>query len=122
MPSNRRLALAVGGLLVAAIAGGALVANRDEGDAKGGKFVIAATDFRFTPARLTVPAGQRVTFENRGPSDHTFTADDGRFDSGVLSAKDMYGEALDGPRRVKIHCEIHPNMTAVLVIEAAEGE
>jgi plastocyanin len=42
-----------------------------------------ASTWRFEPADITVPAGTTVTWEWRGQDEHSATADNGAFDSGV---------------------------------------
>jgi plastocyanin len=77
---------------------------------------IIALDLQFGPGELAVGAGDTVTFRNEDGVDHTFTADDGLFDSGTLSSGEERTFTFDGPREVGLHCEIHPAMTATLVI------
>ena len=43
------------------------------------------SDFKFTPPSITVKVGDTVVWTNDGPSAHSATADDGSFDSGLLS-------------------------------------
>ena len=73
---------------------------------------------RFEPPVFTVKAGTNVVFANVGGLPHTFTADDGTFDSGVLAPGPDGGRfagssvfvALSKPGTYNFHCEIHPNV------------
>jgi plastocyanin len=78
----------------------------------------AAVEFHYLNDHVTVKAGDPLVFENRGTADHTFTADDGRFDSGIVHPGGTYRVALDGPRQIEVHCEIHPSMRAQVTVLA----
>ena len=81
---------------------------------------------RFEPPVFTVKAGTNVVFANVGGLPHTFTADDGTFDSGVLAPGPDGGRfagssvfvALSKPGTYNFHCEIHPNaMKGTVTVE-----
>jgi plastocyanin len=123
--ADRRKVVAGAVVVVAALGVGAyLVWGPDDGADKADQGVelppgtIAAVDTRYLVDAVTVASGDPLTFENRGPSHHTLTADDGRFDSGVLEAGETFTVALDGPREIAVHCEIHPTMRAVITVTA----
>lgn len=80
---------------------------------------IEISGFKFTPASLTVKAGQIVSVTNRDSVGHTVTADDGTsFESGLLG-KDQSGTitAPSKPGSYSFHCSPHPNMKGTLVVE-----
>jgi plastocyanin len=80
---------------------------------------IEISGFKFTPATLTVKAGQIVTVVNRDSVGHTVTADDGTsFESGLLG-KDQSGTitAPAKPGNYPYHCAPHPNMKGILIVE-----
>lgn len=118
-----------GGIAVALLAGGAYLAWEAADDDEDRATVpepalelppgtIAAVDNDYPVDDVTVAAGQPLTFENRGSSRHTLTADDGRFDSGVVEPGDTFQVSLDGPREIPVHCEIHPTMRAMVTVTA----
>jgi plastocyanin len=81
---------------------------------------------RFNPDTLTVRAGSTVLVANVGGKPHTFTADDGSFDSGVVTAGAEAGRfagtnasvVLTKPGTHRFHCEIHPQaMTGSVRVE-----
>lgn len=85
------------------------------GDAAAG--TVEAADFEFTST--AVAAGAEVTFKNTGEAPHTMTADDGAFDSGTVDpGASATVTAPAEPGDYPFHCEIHPNMTATLTVEA----
>ncbi len=80
---------------------------------------VAAKDNFFDPDQPEVKAGTKLTVTNEGNNRHTFTADDGSFDSGVLTpGKTFELTAPDKAGGIKFHCEIHANMTGTLEVAA----
>ncbi len=75
-------------------------------------------DFKYSPATLTVKAGEKITVIDRDESGHSVTADDGSFDSGVLT-KDVPGSitAPTKPGTYTFHCVPHPSIQGTLVVE-----
>ena len=79
---------------------------------------VTISDFKFTPASLTIPAGTTVTWTNNGPTIHTATSDSGAFDSGILKAGQSFRFTFTTPGSFSYHCAIHPNMKAVIIVTA----
>src|SRR4051794_4215731 len=77
---------------------------------------VTIVDFAFQPASLEVTAGTTVTWTNSGAAPHTVTADDGAFDSGTLQPGSTFSFTFDTPGTFAYHCEIHPNMTATIIV------
>lgn len=90
------------------------VAYKNGDTPEGGAGTVVLDNFAFGPTTLPTDAGVAVAFENQDVADHTVTADDGSFDSGVLSPGQTYEIAVDAT--VTYHCEIHPNMTGTLEV------
>jgi plastocyanin len=71
---------------------------------------------RFEPPTFSVPAGTTLLFANVGGRPHTLTADDGSFDSGVVTPGAEGGRfagtnatlTLGRPGTFAFHCEVHP--------------
>lgn len=80
---------------------------------------IAAGDhpepFRYV-REVTVAAGERVEITNPDNEPHTFTSDDGFFDSGTVEPGGSAVVAGLDAGRYGFHCEIHPALTGELVI------
>jgi plastocyanin len=112
MPTLRRarrpaLGFALGSLLfllVPAAAG----ADRD----------VRIVDFDYAPATVTIRVGDTVTWTNRDPVEHTATATNGSFDTGLI--------APDGSARIRFTragtyaylCTPHPDMRGTVVVRA----
>lgn len=77
---------------------------------------ITVKDFSFSG--LEVKAGTKVLVQNQGPSAHTFTAEDNRFDTGSIAAgsnAQITVPSITGT--YKVRCNIHPTrMTGELKV------
>ena len=93
-------------------------ASSSGGDASVGR-TITAVDGDYADAHFRVRAGSVVSFGNRDAEVHSFTAEGGLFDSGLVEPGGTYRWSSGAPREVRFHCEIHPRMEAVLVVEEA---
>jgi plastocyanin len=69
----------------------------------------------FSPARLTVQRGDRVTWVNKDPFPHTATAK-GTFDSGPVAADASWSWVADKAGSFDYVCTLHPTMKARLVV------
>jgi plastocyanin len=69
---------------------------------------VVLDGFAFSPANLQVQTGTEVTWTNHDPTEHTVTADDGAFDSGVLDAGGSFSAQLDDAGQFTYRCQIHP--------------
>lgn len=58
---------------------------------------VAMIDFEFVPKVLTVPAGTTVVWANNGAVQHSATADDGSFDTGLFDAGGQATVTFDTP-------------------------
>ena len=83
---------------------------------------------RFVPAELTVKAGSTLQFANVGAKPHSLTADDGSFDTGIVTPGAEAGRfagtnaslTVKEPGTFRFHCEVHPQaMTGTLTVTGA---
>ena len=82
---------------------------------------ITVGDNFFQPVGMTVPAGTTVQWRNDGALPHTVTSDPGAartFDSGILRTGGTYSLTFDAPGSFAYHCDVHPEMTGAVVVEA----
>ena len=87
--------------------------------------------FRFDPDHLTVTTGTTLLVANVGGKPHTLTADDGSFDTGVITPGAEGGRfaghnatvTLTKPGTFAFHCDIHPTQMkgTITVLGAATG-
>jgi plastocyanin len=82
------------------------------------RFRIVQENKRFSPRILIVPTGSSVDFPNLDPFFHNvFSLFDGkRFDLGLYEAGTSRSVAFPRPGVCYIFCNIHPDMSAVVVI------
>jgi plastocyanin len=85
--------------------------------------VAAATDkvsienFNFTPAKITVKMGTKVTWTNNDSVAHTVTADSGTGPkSDNISPGGTYSYTFDSVGNFAYHCNIHPDMTGSVTV------
>lgn len=79
---------------------------------------ITIKNFKFTPAKLTVSPGARVTVVNKDSTTHTVTADDKKdFDTHDIAAgKSKTFKAPSKQGAHAYHCTIHPFMKGSLTV------
>jgi plastocyanin len=76
--------------------------------------VVTMARIAYFPTVLTVPRGTRVAFDNEDTAPHTVTADDGSVDSGIIDPGRSFVVTVD--RAFEFHCEVHPSMTARILV------
>jgi plastocyanin len=81
------------------------------------RFKLVQAHKRFDPHLLVVPVGSTVEFPNRDPFFHNvFSLFDGkRFDLGLYEAGTTRSIKFDRPGVSFIFCNIHPQMSAVII-------
>jgi plastocyanin len=66
---------------------------------------------------IRIMAGARVRWVNEDQLQHTVTADDGGFDSGLLDPGRTFERVFDRPGEFAYHCTPHPFMTGRVIVE-----
>jgi plastocyanin len=77
---------------------------------------VAIEAFTFAPPTITAKVGQKVTWRNHDPAEHTVTAEDGSFDSGTMAQNGTFKAALDQPGEYRYSCALHPGMKGTVVV------
>jgi plastocyanin len=83
--------------------------SSDSGDA------IVIKDFSFGDP-VSVSSGASVTAENEDNTMHTWTSDDGLWDSGNLRTGDTFEFTFDEAGEYPFHCQIHRSMTGTVTV------
>lgn len=85
----------------------------------GGAVNTAPTmgDNFFKPEGITVKAGNTVTWTNDGAVQHTVTADDGTFDSGLVDPGKTYKQTFKKAGTVSYKCTIHAGMVGKVIVQ-----
>ncbi|HEY4411297.1 MAG TPA: plastocyanin/azurin family copper-binding protein [Acidimicrobiia bacterium] len=76
------------------------------------------TNWHFDPADLTVPAGTAVVWHNRGKEEHSVTADDKSFDSGLKKPGTDFQWTFPKVGVYAYHCSPHPWMVGKIRVVA----
>jgi plastocyanin len=115
--------LALTGLvLLAAPAATAAASARAPAAAQAGG-AAKIVDFDYSPGRLTVEAGTKVTWTNTGSRPHTATDRGGTFDTKPIAPKASAEVTLSTPGTYFYFCRINPaKMNGVLVVKPGPDE
>lgn len=81
-------------------------------------FTVVQHNKRFSPHMLAIPVGSVVEFPNHDPFFHNvFSMFEGkRFDLGLYEAGTTHSVTFDRPGVSFIFCNIHPEMSAVIIV------
>jgi plastocyanin len=74
------------------------------------------SDFKFSPASITIHVGDTITWTNNGPTDHTATATNGSFDTGDLKKGQSASHTFTQAGTFSYVCSIHPFMHGTVVV------
>jgi plastocyanin len=77
------------------------------------------SDFKFSPATITIHVGDTITWTNNGPAPHTATANDHSFDTGTLNKGQSASHTFTTAGTFAYICAIHPFMHGTVVVAAA---
>jgi plastocyanin len=83
--------------------------------AASGDSVIEISGFAFSGV-TSVPAGTVLTIANNDTAPHTFTADDGSFDTGTIQPGATAEITLATAGTFAYHCDIHASMTGSITV------
>ncbi|HYG08583.1 MAG TPA: cupredoxin domain-containing protein, partial [Pyrinomonadaceae bacterium] len=78
---------------------------------------IEMDDDVFKPAQLTIPAGTKVTWVNKGKKAHTVVSDDKLFDSGLVNVGAEFTHTFSTPGTYAVHCAPHAKMKGQIIVQ-----
>ena len=82
---------------------------------------VKMIDYAFSPSRITVTTGTKVTFTNTGQQSHNAAgADAGGWDIGLLNAGGAAGVTFNRPGTYTYICTPHPFMIGQVVVTGPE--
>jgi len=84
--------------------------------ARAANHIVRIAGHAFSPANLTIAAGDSVTFVNEDGAPHTATANNGSFDTGRLGRGDSATLTFNSAGTFDYFCAVHPSMTAQLTV------
>ncbi|HET7241563.1 MAG TPA: cupredoxin family copper-binding protein [Gemmatimonadales bacterium] len=82
-----------------------------------GLTVVRLANLSFGPSEVRVRAGTKVRWVNADQLQHTVTADDGAFDSGLIDGGRSFERVFDRPGSYSYHCTPHPFMHGRVIVE-----
>jgi amicyanin len=106
-------------IMLLAAAAALLLSSIPVAPARGATHAVAIVDFAFSPATLTITAGDTVVWTNEDPMIHTATSVNGAFDSGDLEQGEAYSLTFTTAGTYDYLCTPHPTMTGRIVVVAA---
>jgi len=71
----------------------------------------------FSPARVTLKVGDKITFRNRDTLPHTATDQGGSWDTGDMAGKKSVRLGFETPGTYNYVCRYHPNMRGTVVVQ-----
>ena len=77
---------------------------------------VAIQNGAFAPGTIEVAAGTTVEWTNRDPMQHSVTAKDGSFDSGLLDPDAKYSHTFETAGTYEMFCTPHPFMKITVVV------
>lgn len=117
---RRIVRLAAGSAMAAIALVAGVAANRP---ATAANASISIADFAFSPASVTVSVGDTVTWTNNDAGiPHTVSSDSGsELASGQLAGGASYQKTFTSAGSYAYHCDIHPSMTGLVIVTAAQA-
>jgi plastocyanin len=82
---------------------------------------VAIRDFAFSPRTVEIRVGDSVTWTNHDGVEHTATARNGSFDTGLLGEGESRAIRFNVAGTYRYVCTPHPSMTGTIVVRAASG-
>jgi plastocyanin len=70
----------------------------------------------YAPARIEISAGTTITWRNSDQVDHTVTATDGSWNSGIIRPGETWQRTFDSPGTFEFFCIPHPFMKGTVVV------
>jgi plastocyanin len=95
--------------------------RRTKTAAPSGQATVNATEaeiraLKFTQERIEIAVGTTVRWTNNDQLQHTVTANDGSWDSGLINPGGSWTHTFTQPGEFALHCTPHPFMKGVVVV------
>jgi plastocyanin len=78
---------------------------------------VDITNFAYAPSTITIKAGESINWTNSDGVDHSATADDSSWDTGILSQGESKSITFAKTGTYKYHCSLHPNMHGTVIVQ-----
>ena len=78
---------------------------------------VTIKNLKYNPAKITIKAGETVTWVNADDNDHTVTSDEkDLFASDNLGNGDKFRHTFEKKGTFPYHCKYHPRMKGVVIV------
>jgi plastocyanin len=78
---------------------------------------VAIKNFAFSPSKLSIKAGTKVTWTNGDSMAHTVTSDSGStLNSGSIASGQSFSFTFATPGTYAYHCAFHPSMKGTITV------
>lgn len=84
--------------------------------ARAASHEVIIESMKFSPASLSIAAGDEVTFTNKDGVPHTATAKDGSFETGNLTKGQSATITFAAAGEFAYFCKVHPMMKATITV------
>jgi len=82
-----------------------------------GETSVKIDNFTFSPASLTIHAGETVRWTNHDDLPHNVVSEDKSFKSKTLDTDENFSFTFSKPGTYTYYCSIHPRMTGKVVVQ-----
>jgi plastocyanin len=106
-------------LLLAAAAALALVFAGPASTAPSATVTVRILSTKFTPASVTITAGDAVTWRNADTKNHQVVANGGQFASSILAPGKTYTHAFPSAGKFGYHDALHPTLRGTVTVKGA---
>jgi plastocyanin len=94
-------------------------ARRAQERAGRSRFSAAMRNLAYEPARIEINAGTTVVWRNNDQVEHTVTASDRSWDSGIIRPGATWERTFTRPGTYEFYCTPHPFMKGVVIVRPA---
>lgn len=81
----------------------------------GTTYYVTMSNFTFTPAQITIKAGDTIIWTNQDATQHSVVGPG--FSSPVLSNGETYSVTFNDKGTFAYHCGIHPNILGTVIVQ-----
>ena len=91
--------------------------SRQEASDEPSDTQVSIQNMQFSPATITIKAGESVTWQHNDVAPHVVKANDGGFSSDNLSRGQTFSQTFEQPGIYNYYCALHPSMRGEVVVE-----
>ena len=109
--------LGVAALAILIVAAAGRPSSATAAQQKASETAVKIDNFTFSPAALTIHAGETVRWTNHDDLPHNVVSEDKSFKSKTLDTDENFSFTFSKPGTYTYYCSIHPRMTGKVVVQ-----